>query len=63
VGAKASGAQVDIERTLMAGVFEDKISIMRPAKLDLLVYTDEIGSAGAAMPVCPAFHNAQPQPD
>jgi hypothetical protein len=37
----------------MARVFEDEVSILRSAKLDLLVYTDEIGSAGAAMPVCP----------
>ena len=33
----------------MPGVFEDEVSILRSAKLDLLVYTDEIGSAGAAM--------------
>ena len=33
----------------MARVFEDEVSIWRSAKLDLLVYTDEIGSAGAAM--------------
>jgi hypothetical protein len=33
----------------MARVFEDEVSILRSAKLDLLVYTDEIGSAGAAM--------------
>ena len=50
VGAKASGVTKSISKcTLMARVFEDEVSILRSAKLDLLVYTDEIGSAGAAM--------------
>jgi hypothetical protein len=35
--------------TLTARVFEDEVSILRSAKLYLLVHTDEIGSAGAAM--------------
>ena len=50
VGAKASGVTKSISKcTLMARVFEDKVSILRSAKLDLLVYTDEMGIAGAAM--------------
>jgi hypothetical protein len=35
--------------TLTARVFEDEVSILRSAKLYLLVHTDEFGSAGAAM--------------
>ncbi len=47
-GAKASGATKSISECTMARVFEGEISTLAVRKPDLLVYTDDVGSAGAA---------------
>jgi hypothetical protein len=48
-GAKASGAIKSVSECTMVRVFADEVSTLRSAKLDRLVYTDEVRSAGAAM--------------